>query len=110
MLHEALHAKLIAEYYDMAHTTDFIKLYSYYRGWGYGNIDDNQEAEMMYQYSNNMADALRTFDFGRGIEHPISFYVEAVKYHFARNISHGVDYQPGYDEFKVISLSKNNCN
>ncbi|MCD6180589.1 MAG: hypothetical protein J7K39_11865, partial [Bacteroidales bacterium] len=50
MLHEALHAKLIAEVYDEVGTTDFITLYAYYQGWGSGNIDTEQEMEMMISY------------------------------------------------------------
>ncbi len=42
MMHEAMHAKLIGEYYDEVGSTDFKELYAYYAGWGSG-IDKEQE-------------------------------------------------------------------
>lgn len=110
MLHEALHAKLIAEYYDSAGTTDFKRLYAYYEGWGNITLDKNQETEILNTYSNDMASALKTFDQSQGIDHSLEFYVEAVKYHLSNEIF-GVNYYPaGYNAFITIFNSTNTCN
>lgn len=110
MMHEALHAKLIAEYYDNVGSTDFKRLFAYYEGWGSGNIDANQEMEMLNFYANGMASALQSFDQGRGINHPLSFYSEAFKYSLASDIFYQGYYPSGADEFFILFDSSKDCN
>lgn len=105
MLHEALHAKLIAEYYDNTGSTDFKKLYAYYKGWGTGNIDSQQETVMLNTYSNDMASALQSFDQSQGIYHSLTFYTEAVKCDLANNIFYTGYYQSGIDELAALRNS-----
>lgn len=109
MLHEALHAKLIAEYYDSAGTTDFKRLYASYKGWGLGNLDSQQEMEMLTGYSEEMAKALFAFDQAQGINHPLTFYMEAIKYTFAEEIGLS-KYLAGQDEYSILYYSNINCN
>lgn len=55
MLHEALHAKLIAEFYDQVGSTDFDKLFAFYKGFGPKDIDMQQELEMYNLYTTDLA-------------------------------------------------------
>lgn len=108
ILHEALHATLIAEVYDEVGTTNFKTLYAYYKGWGLGNLDNQQEMEMVTEYANEMAQALQTFDQTQGINHTLDFYKEAIKYIFSVEI--GVDtYSSGQDEYSTLYYSSINC-
>ena len=66
MLHEALHAKLIGEYYDITGSTDFEPLFKYYSGFGTGNLNTIQQMEMLNSYSQEMASALQSFDESLG--------------------------------------------
>nr|WP_321353492.1 hypothetical protein [uncultured Draconibacterium sp.] len=108
MLHEALHAKLMAEYYDETGSTDFRSLYQYYLGWGLGDIDKNQEMEMMTAYADQMAQALKDFDSSQGISHTIDFYEEVLKYTFSEEL--GLDlYLEGQAEYSILYYSKKTC-
>lgn len=108
MLHEALHAKLIAEFYDSVGSTDFRTLYASYRGWGLGNMDNQQEFEMVTDYSNRMGQALQDFDRTQGINHTLDFYIEAIKYSLSEEI--GLDrYLSGQDEYSTLYYSNKNC-
>lgn len=108
MLHEALHAKLMAEYYDEVGSTDYKALYAYYNGWGLGGIDKNQEYEMMNLYANEMAQALKDFDKTQGINYPLDFYKEVLKYDFSNQL--GLDrYETGNDEYHLFYSSSKNC-
>jgi len=89
-------------------TTDFDSLYQYYQGWELGNIDSNQEMEMMTSYADQMAQALKSFDENQGISHPINFYIEALKYTFSEEM--GVNlYLEGQDEYSILYYSKKTC-
>jgi len=108
MLHEALHAKLIAEFYDETGTTDFKLLYYYYEGWGFGNIDQNQEMEMITTYAEQMAKALKDFDESQGIVHTLDFYIEALKYTFSEELGLNV-YMAGQEQYSVLYYSTKTC-
>lgn len=108
MLHEALHAKLIAEFYDDIGSTDFQKLYKYYQGWDLGDIDKIQERQMFQDYLDELASALQSFDRDQNIIRPLDFYLEALKYDFSVQL--GMDiYQQGYEEFLALLYDKTIC-
>ena len=111
MLHEALHAKLIADFYDDVRSTDFTALFAYYKGWGIngGGIDINQETEMLTFYSDEMATALKSFDMGQGIDHPLSFYTDAVKYNLGSEIFSKNVYPQGVDAYNTLLNSSIKC-
>ena len=108
MLYEALHAKLIAEVYDEVGTTDFKKLYAYYKGWGLNNLDKQQELEMVQFYSDQMARALMEFDEEQGISHSLDFYIEAIKYSIMDEW--GEIYKPGIEAYRALFESTKSCN
>lgn len=113
MLHEALHAKLIAEVYDEVGSTDFTVLFAYYKGWGNVSgtgMDEIQETTMLNLYSDEMAIALQSFDNGQGIYQPISFYTEAIKYSLGFNILHENIYPQGENAYSSLIGSLKNCN
>lgn len=112
MLHEALHARLIADFYDDVRSTDFTTLFAYYKGWGYngGGLDINQETTMLNFYSDEMATALQTFDQAQGIDHPLSFYTDAVKYSLGYNIFNKVVYPQGEEAYNTLLESTKSCN
>lgn len=108
MLHEALHAKLIAEFYDDIGSTDFQKLYKYYQGWDLGDIDKIQERQMFQDYLDELASALQSFDRDQNIIRPLDFYLEDLKYDFSVQL--GMDiYQQGYEEFLALLYDKTIC-
>ncbi len=110
MLHEALHAKLIAMVYDERGTTDFKALYAYYKGWGKGNIDETQELQMMQEYSDKMAVALQEFDRKQGIYHDLELYKKALRYDFMYEIFHKKLSSEVYKAYrKVLKESSKNC-
>lgn len=108
MLHEALHAKLIAEVYDEVLSTDFKTLYAYYLGWGVGNLDGQQELEILLHYSEEMAKALKDFDQTQGIFNTLDFYKEALKYDFSVQLHLNI-YKSGLDEFRAMESSNKKC-
>lgn len=110
MLHEALHAKLIAEYYDSVGSTDFNRLFAYYKGWGTGNINTNQQMEMLNLYAGDMASALQSFDQSQGISQPLSVYTEALKYQLSIDIWGNSLYPAGLSSYNTLRVSAKNCN
>lgn len=107
MLHEALHAKLIAEYYDHPEvtSTDFKNLYAHYNGWD--NMDVTQEQQMLDKYSEQMAQALMDFDQTQGINHDLEFYIEAIKY--TMYDEWGKSYTSGENEYSELFYSTKIC-
>lgn len=110
MLHESLHAKLIAEYYDSVGSTDFHRLFAYYKGWGTGEINTNQQMEMLSLYAGDMATALKAFDQSRGINQPLSVYNEALKFQLSRDIYGTSKYPAGSSSYDLLKNSTKNCN
>ncbi|NPA37353.1 MAG: hypothetical protein GXO47_10945 [Chlorobi bacterium] len=110
MLHEALPAKLIAIVYDEIQSTDFNVLYGYYNGWGTGELDSQQELEMIQNYADEMAVALREFDQTQGIEQDLDFYKEALKYTFSTELKLLPIYETGEDEYYKLYYSSKKCN
>lgn len=108
LLHEALHAKLIAEVYDEVGTTDFKTLYTFYLGWGKGNIDSEQEMQMMYLYTGQMAEALWAFDQTQGINNTIDFYIAALSYSFCSQLNLPITF--GTEEYRVLYNATKDCN
>ncbi|MCK5731215.1 MAG: hypothetical protein KAH68_09085 [Draconibacterium sp.] len=111
MLHEALHAKLIAEVYDEVGSTDFKTLYAYYKGWGLNNIDKQQELEMYNLYASDLASGLKSYDESRGIYNDLEEYIAAVRYDLADEI---FDVNYSQDDYllylKILIKSTTNCN
>lgn len=110
MLHEALHAKLIGEFYDSIGSTDFKKLFAYYKGWGTGEINTNQQMEMLNVYADDMASALQSFDQSQGINQSLSIYKEALKYQLSRDIWGNSLYPSGSSSYDLLKNSSKNCN
>ncbi len=108
MLHEALHAKLIAEVYDIVGTTDFKTLYAYYAGWGLGNIDANQEMEMLDSYTSQMAKALQKYDQSQGVNNTVDFYKAALYYSFCIQLE--LEVTTGDEEFTILYNASKICN
>jgi hypothetical protein len=108
MLHEALHAKMIAEYYDTAGTTDLKSLYAHYIN--AQNMDYEQEKATLDFYSSEMANALYSFDQSQGINHTLDFYKEAVRYRLAREISSSDYSSTGSANYTTLTNSGKTCN
>ena len=108
MLHEALHAKLIAEFYDDTGSTDFKKLFKYYKDWDLGDIDKIQERQMFQDYLDELASALQIFDRDQNIIRPLDFYVEALKYDFSYELDIEI-YREGYEEYLTLQNDKTIC-
>ena len=109
MLHEALHSKLMAEYYDETGSTDFKLLYQNYLGWGLGDIDKNQEMEMMTSYADQMAQALQFFDQGQGINNTLDFYKKAIRYDLIYEIYGESSSQQDYNAYIALVNSSKYC-
>ena len=113
MLHEALHAKLIAEVYDEVHSTDFWTLYRFYGGWGLNGLDAQQELEMLQFYSERMAQALQKIDLSLGITHSLDFYKDGIKFDLTYQLNsdgHLIDlYEEGRAEYEAIFESTKIC-
>jgi len=109
MLHEALHAKLIAEYYDSVGSTDFHRLFAYYKGWGTGEMNTNQQMEMLNLYAGDMASALQSFDQVSGISQPLSVYTEALKFQLSVDILGHSLYPAGSSSYDLLKNSSKNC-
>jgi len=109
MLHEALHAKLIAEVYDEVGTTDFFALYAYYNDFPTGNLDEEQEMQMMNQYTDDLAIALQAYDQTQGINNSAVFYSDALRYYFTTLLELSI-YNDGGDEYTDIYTSAKKCN
>lgn len=107
MLHEALHAKMIAEYYDTAGTTDLKSLYANYIN--AKNMDYEQEKAMLDFYSSEMANALYSFDQSQGINHTLDFYKEAVRYNLAKQISSSDYTTTGSINYSLLANSLKIC-
>lgn len=106
MLHEALHAKLIAEVYDEVGSTDFKELLAYYKNFPLP-LDEMQETQMIQFYSEQMAQGLKDFDENHGIIHSIDFYIEAIKYSIMDEW--GKFYKSGMDEYRTLFESSKSC-
>ncbi len=109
MLHEALHAKLIAEVYDEKQTTDFFVLYAYYREFPTGSLDEEQEMQMLNDYTDELALALQQYDQSQGVNNTVDFYSEALNYYFS-SLLNIPTYSSGGDEYKKLFDSSTNCN
>ena len=111
MLHEALHAKLIAEVYDEVGTTDFKQLFARYNNWPM-NIDKVQEKIMLDDYFEVLALGLKKFDEAQGIYQSLDMYKNAVRYDLIFEIydesSSASEYNNGY--LPILINSPKNCN
>ncbi|MBW8333948.1 MAG: hypothetical protein K0M40_18140 [Prolixibacteraceae bacterium] len=108
MLHEALHAKLIAEVYDEVGTTDFKSLLSYYQSWG--KLDKDQEKMMLDSYFDALANGLNYFDQCQGINRTLEFYKKAIRYSLTFEIYGEGSSQDDYNAFIEMFYSSKNCN
>ncbi len=111
MLHEALHAKLIAEYYDDPEvaSTDFKNLYAHYKGWGLG-IDKEQEKIMLESYFDELANALQSFDQSQGIYNTSDFYKRSIRYDLIFEIYGESSSQTDYNAYQTLVNSSKSCN
>jgi len=109
MLHEALHAKLIAEVYDEKQTTDFFVLYAYYRKFPTGSLDEEQELQMLNDYTDELALALQQYDQSQGVNNTVDFYSEALNYYFSSLLKLPI-YYDGENEYGELLNSAKNCN
>ncbi len=64
---------------------------------------------MLTFYSDEMATALKSFDMGQGIDHPLSFYTDAVKYNLGSEIFNKNVYPQGFDAYNTLFNSSVNC-
>ncbi|WP_321368069.1 hypothetical protein [uncultured Draconibacterium sp.] len=111
MLHEALHAKLIAEMYDEVGSTDFKILYAQYKGWGQGDLDAQQELEMYNFYITDIASALKSYDESQGINNNLDEYKAAVRYDLADEIFDVNHSEDDYNSYlKILIKSSKTCN
>lgn len=107
MLHEAAHAKLIAEYYDDLGTTDFQELFIEHKNL-YGA--DAQHREMaLWEYVNQLATGVRDFDELIGVNRDITFYQKAIYYQLTNQIV-GSSTDEGETEYnQLFDNSPKNC-
>ncbi|MBN1651846.1 MAG: hypothetical protein JW857_10995 [Bacteroidales bacterium] len=101
--------KLIAEVYDEKQTTDFFVLYAYYREFPTGSLDEEQEMQMLNDYTDELALALQQYDQTQGVNNTVDFYSEALNYYFSRLLNIPT-YSSGGDEYKKLFDSSTNCN
>ncbi len=112
MLHEALHAKLAAQFYEDAHSKNWQTLFAFYKGWGFngGGLDKNQETEMLNFYTDDLALALQSFDQSQGISKPLNTYTEAVKFSLSNDILGPGKYPQGQSFFDELKNTRKYCN
>ena len=107
MLHEAAHAKLIAEYYDGEGTTDYRTLFIQHKNL-YGA--DAQHFEMnLSEYISKLATGVKEFDELIGVNRSLLFYERAISYQLRTQL-HLNQGDEGHTEFiQLFDNSPKTC-